>query len=146
MERRRPGVIGCAEERMTKGMKMPMRRQAIARSLGAALVLYVAYFAVGVVLEVLVYASAAARDTLPSVIPWKAFFDAAQVLIAVALLRLFFRSYDPRIVLAAFAAFLVATLLTIYNTAAMAMSTSSGVAQFLVAILICVLLLWKQRL
>jgi hypothetical protein len=125
---------------------MPMSSQAIARSVGAALVLYVAYFAVGVVLEVLAYASAAARDILPSVIPWKTFFDAAQILIAVALLRLFFRSYDPRIVLAAFAAFLAATLLRIYNTPEMAMSTSSGVVQFLTAILICALLLWKQRL
>jgi len=63
--------------------------EAILRNVGAAVILYVAYFITGVVVEVLVYATAGCRESLPGFIPWRALFDAMQILLAVALMRLF---------------------------------------------------------
>jgi hypothetical protein len=124
-----------------------MKSEIVAKSLGAAIILYVAYFSVGVVIEVIAYATAGFRDGLPSFIPWKFFFDASQILIAVAIMRLFLSVYDSRMLLMFFVVFLGATLAAIYNTSElMSDSKSNGLVQFVIAIFVCALLGWKQRL
>lgn len=113
--------------------------------MGAAAVLYVAYFVVGVLLDVLMYATGSVRGAIPTFIPWKEIFDTAQILIAVGAMRLFMREYDPKTVLVIFAALMGATLVALFAfTPEMAnASKSGGLAQFFIAITICALLLWK---
>lgn len=124
-----------------------MKSEIVASSLGAAIILYVAYFSVGVVIEVIAYATAGFRDGLPSLIPWKFFFDASQILIATAIMRLFPSAYDSKMLVMFFVFFLAVTFAVIYNTSEMmGVSKSNGLVQFVIAIFVCALFFWKQRL
>lgn len=126
---------------------MSPNAEAILRNVGAAVILYVAYFITGVVVEVLVYATAGFRESLPGFIPWRALFDAMQILLAVALMRLFASVYEPKVVLAIFTAFLGATLVALYGfTPEMAdVPRMGGVAQVITAIAVCAALLFMRR-
>lgn len=62
-------------------------------------------------------------------------------------MRLFPSAYDSKMLLMFFVFFLAATLAVIYNTSEMMSdSKSNGLVQFVIAIFICALLVWKQRL
>ena len=118
------------------------------RSLLAAAVLYVAYFGIGVLLDIVTYATIGLRPYYAVDFIWKSLVDAAQILVAIATMKLFFKHYDSRYVLAMFTASLVATLAIIYagtpETAGIA--KAPGIGQAIVAICIALLMSVKGRL
>ena len=123
-------------------------RNLLLRSLPAAAVLYVAYFGIGVLLDVVTYATIGLRPNYAASVIWAALVDAAQILAAISTMKLFFNHYEPRYVLAIFTTCLAATLATIFiYTPELAWITKTpGIGQAAVAIGIAIFMLLKGRL
>jgi hypothetical protein len=123
-------------------------RNLLLRSLPAAAVLYVAYFGIGVLLDVVTYATIGLRPNYAATVIWAALIDAAQILAAISTMKLFFNHYEPRYVLAIFTTSLAATLATIfiYTPELAGITKTPGIGQAAVAIGIAAFMLLKGRL
>ena len=123
-------------------------RNLLLRSLPAAAVLYVAYFGIGVLLDVVTYATIGLRPNYAATVIWVALVDAAQILAAISTMKLFFNHYEPRYVLAIFTTSLAATLATIfiYTPELAGITKTPGIGQAAVAIGIAAFMLLKGRL
>jgi len=118
------------------------------RSLPAAAILYVAYFGIGVFLDVATYATIGPRPNFVASIIWAALVDGAQILAAIATMKLFFNQYEPRYVLAIFTTSLAATLVTVYlfTPELAGITKAPGIGQAAAAIGISTFMLLKGRL
>ena len=127
---------------------MNIRQGEILRSLAAAFTLYFAYFCAGVLLDLIWYASIELRTNNQITAAWKISADVIQIFFGVSVMKLFVKKYNSKIAVALFGILLMAILVQINLIAPKLPSAAniSGVDQALIAISICLLLLWKGRI